>query len=272
MALFGVGDYRRAVSKLKSAHRTLQHTAGEAPNAIDAIVSPRISIDVASESELTRSARTFEQAFDVFCASRMDDRERIIQRKCLSVPCMLLFVSAFVKSEDLVPIVDTVLEAVDRFVDDGGGVTPDDTPWLSRRGLVGVLVALFVGVEASRTDDTVASQALACDLIHAAARLATSQARPGRVSTAGDMGAFARLVAKGRPHPPPWCRADDVSAVDFSLLSRARQMQVEAEKLRATPLSRRTGGGVLDAGRRARIADLLKRVNDMCPTEMLGGE
>ncbi|KAA0161428.1 hypothetical protein FNF28_05061 [Cafeteria roenbergensis] len=104
---------------------------------------------------------------------------------------MLLLVASFVESEDLVPIVDEVLDAAEAFLRDDPKLAFDDTAWLGRRGLTLLLTALFMAVEASRTDDDDASEELARDLVHSASSLATVRGSPGSPSTAGDVGAAA---------------------------------------------------------------------------------
>ncbi|KAA0169519.1 hypothetical protein FNF27_06944 [Cafeteria roenbergensis] len=235
MALFGVGDDRRAVAKLRSAHAKLLGAAKAAPRDEDGILA----------------ARWLE-----------DDAEGGASN--LSVPCMLLLVASFVESEDLVPIVDEVLDAAEAFLRDDPKLAFDDTAWLGRRGLTLLLTALFMAVEASRTDDDDASEELARDLVHSASSLATVRGSPGSPSTAGDVGAFAQLVAKGRPSPSSW-RRTAAPSVEFSMLSRARRMKAEADRIRERPPSRRTDGGVIDAPRRERIAALLRVAHKMCP-------
>ncbi|KAA0161420.1 hypothetical protein FNF28_05053 [Cafeteria roenbergensis] len=219
MALFGVGDDRRAVAKLRSAHAKLLGAAKAAPRDEDGILA----------------ARWLE-----------DDAE------------------GGASSEDLVPIVDEVLDAAEAFLRDDPKLAFDDTAWLGRRGLTLLLTALFMAVEASRTDDDDASEELARDLVHSASSLATVRGSPGSPSTAGDVGAFAQLVAKGRPSPSSW-RRTAAPSVEFSMLSRARRMKAEADRIRERPPSRRTDGGVIDAPRRERIAALLRVAHKMCP-------
>ena len=273
MALFGVGDDRRAVAKLRSAHAKLLGAAKAAPRDEDGILAARwleddaeggASVKSGRKRTLTHSAKTFQTAFRAFCESRTHDRQRILRRKNLSVPCMLLLVASFVESEDLVPIVDEVLDAAEAFLRDDPKLAFDDTAWLGRRGLTLLLTALFMAVEASRTDDDDASEELARDLVHSASSLATVRGSPGSPSTAGDVGAFAQLVAKGRPSPSSW-RRTAAPSVEFSMLSRARRMKAEADRIRERPPSRRTDGGVIDAPRRERIAALLRVAHKMCP-------
>ncbi|KAA0158672.1 hypothetical protein FNF27_08351 [Cafeteria roenbergensis] len=173
MALFGVGDDRRAVAKLRSAHAKLlgaakARSARRGRHLGGAVAGGRCGRRGQREERAqaypdAQRAKTFQTAFRAFCESRTHDRQRILRRKNLSVPCMLLLVASFVESEDLVPIVDEVLDAAEAFLRDDPKLAFDDTAWLGRRGLTLLLTALFMAVEASRTDDDDASEELARD-------------------------------------------------------------------------------------------------------------
>jgi hypothetical protein len=276
MALFGIRDDGGAVGKLRSARDKLLKAAETTSSDMESALVQRWLQDDAKESASvtsgrkigpTHSATTFQTAFREFCECRTHDRQRILRRKKLSVPCTLLLVSSFVEAEDLVPMVDEVLDAAEAFVRNDPKLAFDDSAWFARRGLVRLLTALFMALEASQTDDRAAAEAQAHDLIHSASRLATVRGSPESPSTAGDVGAFAQLVAKGRPLPTSWWPVPPPS-VEFSLLSRARRLKVEADRIRKQPPSRQTHGGVIDAARRARIDALLKIAHNMCPQAM----
>ena len=255
MALFGSGDHENAVKKLTTARELLARSE-TATRRIDKSTDP-----LSDSDKQSRSARTFEVAFKQYCRCKGDDRMRILSRKRLSVPCMLLFVASFVESTDLVPLVDDVLGAVESFLG-SNEATIDDTAWLERRGLVRVLVALFMALEACPTDDVDAANSLADDVIGRAAKLAMMREELDCVSRAGDFGAFACSVVQGRPPHNSWLSKPEAwRPVQFSELSRAKRMEKEAESIRRARPDRRTEGAKLTASHLERIRAALARTD-----------
>ncbi|KAA0151077.1 hypothetical protein FNF29_04768 [Cafeteria roenbergensis] len=141
MALFGVGDDRRAVAKLRSAHAKLLGAAKAAPRDEDGILAARWLEDDAEGGASVKSGR----------------------------------------KRTLTHSAKTSWTRRKRFLRDDPKLAFDDTAWLGRRGLTLLLTALFMAVEASRTDDDDASEELARDLVHSASSLATVRGSPGRL-------------------------------------------------------------------------------------------
>ena len=269
MALFGLatpeGD-AGAVRKLDKALAWLAHSETAGPTgSIDHALSvsaghPDAASEIGTDDLETSSRQTFRAAMTSLIDAKREDRKRILERKRLTVPSMLLFVGALTDSEmDLVKHASDVVACAEAFLDSGR-----DRPWLRARGMVRVLDALFVALEHCPVNkgDKGAAEALASRVIEQAAKLATIREEPDVAARGGDFGAFAFAVAQSRMPAGSLFGRQRPRDVPFSELPRARRMKVEAEKLAKKP-SRRADGTVLDTGLRFRIEKLLEQVEKL---------
>jgi hypothetical protein len=279
MALFGLGascdekerDLSKdldAIEKLREARKRLQG-AKLGADRLKLPSTPMVPVQgdnpeagAQLHDPKTSSEATFRGAINRLLEAKRMDRARILRRKRLSVPSMLLFVASFTPlSEDLVQLAAEVICEAEACLDDE---VIDDSAWLRARGLVRVLDALFVALEYCPTDDEEATRQLSTAVIQAAAKLATIREKPDVAARGGDFGAFAYIVAKARASPSGFLGYQAAPrAVPFSQLARAKRMEREARTLAQVPQSRRCDGQVLDSSLRARIQKLVERVESL---------
>lgn len=273
MALFGLGTAAgdaKAVKRLKRADVLIMSTkrrAVDGRSSAGAEMAERTATaedDTSATPVVTASMMTFDKALQSYERCTAEDRRRILLRKRVSVPTMLLFVASLSGSEDLVGLLDTVVGRTRAFMRSDKPGMPNDEAWLKCRGMVRVLVSVFAALEHCPTDDESATNQLADEVIRVAAELATIREWPDKAARGGDFGAFACVVAQNRPAPWSLFGSAERRPVAFSELARAKRMEREAIALypkRPTP--RRTGGTRLDAGRREAVRDLLEAAKKM---------
>jgi len=275
MTLFGHGGDTTdadAIARLSAAREKLRDVPASATAvlpmssvmAASAAVTPDAgSSDVASATGLpSRSA--FCHAANELRRAKVNDRARILRRKKLTVPSMLLFVASLAPASDvdMARLADEVVNEADAFLRDD---TLDDNAWLKARGMIRVLDALFVALKTCPTDSAADADKLAAEVIGVAAKLATVRAWSHETTRGGDFGAFARVVALGHVVTKSIMgfSAQKPQEIVFSELARARRMEKEALRLAAGEVRRRSEGNVLDADLRERIEKMLGQVGRM---------